>query len=393
VGLLVGAVIGGVVASAVSREMMTATDLVKIVQPVDPNQILTRGMQPADEQAAFVANEVAYLTSPGFADEVAKSSPGGGAHVSVTQDGQSAVVAFKASAPTSDVAREAVDAAVKAYSDHVQKLTTDRVQAALDAVNQAVVDLHDQAVADAARLNEPFDVVVFDDRTRELDGYRVELQAALLRPPGVQVMGSTNGKDAGEHSLRLLGLVGGALLGAMVALTANLLWRSRTRVIASRNQLDRDVSPMPVLEKVVPINERKVADAPTLARTLYSQLPEPRTGVVLVLGASEHSGASAVASLLAAAAREHVEVTVLGVPELKGHKATEVGALLEDAAARGAETIIVDGGSLTSTPQAVDVAALAGLVVVVGRARYDSVSDVETAVNVAEVPTVVVCSR
>src|SRR6476620_4453410 len=94
-GILVGAAIGGLTWHASSASEATA--LVRIYQPIDPDQVMTNTAPSPDSQESYLSGEVTYLTSPGFADAVAKElretipPP-----LSATQQGKSSIVSLSA---------------------------------------------------------------------------------------------------------------------------------------------------------------------------------------------------------------------------------------------------------------------------------------------------------
>lgn len=393
VGVVLGAIIGMLVALSMSANTATATTLVRIDPPVDPNQIITSSPMPADTLQGYLAGEVAYLTSSGFADAVANELGDDDVPVlSAAQQGQAAIIAVSATAPDTAAAQSAVDAALKVYGGHVYDMNKVRVQSALDAVNGAVVRLREQALADAVQTGVPFDETVFNDRTRELDGKRVSLESQIDRAPGIQTVETTVEESAVGASTKLLGGVGGALLGGLAALGATLTWRSRSGVVSSMGQLQREIDPVPVIAPVVSIGKSR--RSLELARALYSQLPQPRTGVILVVGASQGSGTAEVARLLHGAASEHVNATSISVTDLSGKNTAAVNEALDAVnTADGQASIIVDGGSLTGSSQVIDVAERADQILVVARIGHDTLAEVAVATNLSDAPAAVACTR
>lgn len=392
VGVVLGAIIGTLAALSMSANAATATTLVRIDPPVDPNQIITGSPMPADTLQGYLSGEVAYLTSTGFSDAVADRLGGDVPALTATQQGQAAIIAISATAPDAEDAQSAVDAALTVYGGHVYDMNKVRVQSALDAVNGAVVRLREQALADAELMGVPFDEAVFNDRTRDLDGTRVALESQIDRAPAIQTVESTVEESAVGASTRLLGGVGGALLGGLLALAATLAWRSRSGVVASPAQLQREVTPVPVIAPEVSIGKSR--RSLELARALYSQLPAPRTGIILVVGSSDGSGSAEVARLLHGAAGEHVTATSISVADLSGKNTVEVNAALDEVdIADGRGSIIVDGGALTGSSQVVDVAERADLVLVVARIGHDTLAEVAVATNLSDAPAAVACTR
>lgn len=393
VGVVLGAIIGTLVALSITADATTATTQVRIDPPVDPNQILTNSPMPADTLQGYLAGEVAYLTSSGFHDAVAKELGGDASPaLTATQQGQAAIIAIAATEPTPDAAKRTVDVALKVYGGHVYDLNKVRVQSALDAVNGAVVRLRQQAVADAATQSEPFDEAVFNERTKDLDGKRVALESQIDRAPGIQPVETTVAQSSAGQSTKLLGGIGGALLGGLVALGATLVWRSRSHVVSSVGQLQREIDPVPVIAPVVEIGKSR--RSLEVARALYSQLPQPRIGVILVVGATDGSGATEVARLLHAAAGEHVSAGSLGMAELNGKDSAAVKATVDELISSGElGSVIVDGGSLTGSSQVVDIAELADQILVVTRIGHDTLDEVAVTTNLSGAPVAVACTR
>lgn len=392
-GIVLGAIIGTLAALSVTASAATATTQVRIDPPVDPNQIITNSPMPADTLQGYLAGEVAYLSSTGFHDAVADKL--GGADeltLTATQQGQAAIIAISATEPDAPAAQQAVDAALEVYNGHVYDLNKVRVQSALDAVDGAVVRLRQQALADAERLGVPFDEAVFNERTSELDGKRVALESQINRAPGIQTVESTVSESSAGSSTQLLGGIGGGLLGGLLALGAALAWRSRSGVVSSPAQLQREVTPLPVIAPEVNIGKSR--RSLELARALYSQLPQPRTGVILVVGASDGSGSAEVARLLHGAAGEHGAAKSIGIAELTGKDTAAVRTAIDAAiAVEGQISVIVDGGSLTGSSQVIDVAERADQVLVVARIGHDTLAEVGLASNLSAAPVAVACTR
>jgi hypothetical protein len=392
-GVVLGALVGTLVAMSVSANAATATTQVRIDPPIDPNQIITNSPMPADTLQGYLSGEVAYLSSAGFRDAVADElgadeTPA----LTATQQGQASIIAIAATEPDAGAAQQAVDAALKVYGGHVYDLNRVRVQSALDAVNGAVVRLRQQALDDAVRDGMVFDEVVFNDRTRDLDGKRVSLESQIDRAPAIQTIESTVSESGTGSSTQLLGGIGGGLLGGLLAIGAALAWRARSGVISSPAQLQREVTPLPVIAPEITIGKSR--RSLELARALYSQLPQPRTGVILVVGASDGSGSTEVARLLHGAAGEHGAAKSFGVAELAGKDSAAVRSALNAAiSVEGHGSVIVDGGSLTGSSQVIDVAERADQILVVARIGYDTVPEVALATNLSEAPVAVACTR
>jgi hypothetical protein len=397
VGLLVGAVAGGLAAPLVSGGSPTATVVIRIDQPVDANQIVTNSIPSPETQQAYLAGEIVYLSSSGFASAVGNElklpSP---ASLLATQQGQSTLVQITAAEPTADEATAALDTALKVYSGRVQQLASDRTGAAIDAITAVIERVRAETLADAARNDEVLDQHALDDKLRELEQQRLSLQSQQLRAPGIQVIEPITAQAA--QSDPSLPIVGGAMLGGLVALAGTLAWRRRSGVIASVSHVDRQISP--VLLPVVRLGKRAGSYARSelsRARTLYGQLPPPRTGEILVVGASQHSGTEVVAQLLYMGAMEHVSVTAMNVVgEFANLSSAAVRAKLAALPTDEEKTVIIDGGSVASAPQMLAVAERAGQIVVVVRIGRDVATEVEVllhAIQNEDVPITAICTK
>jgi hypothetical protein len=152
-----------------------------------------------------------------------------------------------------------------------------------------------------------------------------------------------------------LGAVGGGLLGGIGALGAALGWRRRVGAIYSPAALAGDVDHL--LQPVVHLGSgagNTQADA-GLARSLFAQLPTPRDGKLLVMGASADSGSTDVARLLDFAAAE-----------------------------QRARATVIDGGSLDTSPGLPEAAQTAQQIIVVVMLERDFADDVQIAAQFAQ---------
>jgi hypothetical protein len=397
VGLLLGALAGGLAAPSVLGEPPSATALIRIDQPVDANQIVTNSFPSPESQQAYLAGEIVYLSSGSFAqavgNELKSAKPPG---LTATQQGQSALVRITTTATSPDQATAALDLAIKIYSGRVQQLASDRTQAAIDAITTVIENFRAAAAADAERNDEVLDRKALEDNLRTLEQQRLSLQSQVQRAPGIQIIEPITAAP-GKTDASLL-IVGGGMLGAMVALTAVLTWRRRSGVIATVAHVDRQVSP--VLLPVVRLGKRAGSygrSEVSRARTLYGQLPAPRTGEILVVGASRYSGTEVVAKLLYMAAMEHVSVTAMNVvSECANLSSAAVRAKLAALPTGAGQTVIVDGGSVATAPQMLAVAERAGQIVVVVRIGRDVAAEVEVllhAIRNEDVSVTAICTK
>ena len=395
-GVVIGAVVGLLGASAVGSNSTTATALVRIDEPIDPNQIMSNSPASPDSQQSYLSGEITYLSSPGFGDSVAgELKQPERPTLSATQRGQSSVVEIAATAPDADAATKAVTAALKIYEAHAQQVARDRGQAAVDAIEAVMKRTTDQANTRAADLNAPVDQAWLDQRLKELDGQQLSLKAQMELPAAVQIVAPPVAQvDRGAVD-PTLGVIGGALVGGALAVGAALTWRNRVGFLMSRVQVQQRVDR--VLSPVIELGLRRQRNL-RAARQLYGQLSGAAPGPIVVIGASGVSGTDAVAKLLAGAAKEHSRTVVLDLANDFGGADREKvrTAVVEAVESGGPKTVIVDGGSVGTSPQVVDIADLATQIVVVVRLGRDVEDDLAVVSELAaahSAPVATVCTR
>ncbi|MEI6253192.1 MAG: hypothetical protein WCP30_10330, partial [Mycobacteriaceae bacterium] len=66
VGVMAGAALGGFALD--TKGPAVAAAIIRVEQPIGPNQIMTGSSQSPDSQQSYISGEIAYLKSPGFAD-------------------------------------------------------------------------------------------------------------------------------------------------------------------------------------------------------------------------------------------------------------------------------------------------------------------------------------
>ena len=137
---------------AARRAESQATALVRIHEPVDPDQIMVGTVPPADSQQSYISGEVTYLTSPGFANTVAKQlNVADPPRLSALQGVQSSVIGVSATNTDPAEAKREVDAALDVYRDHLRRQARERGQAAIDAIDGVLGRLNSSHSASRGR--------------------------------------------------------------------------------------------------------------------------------------------------------------------------------------------------------------------------------------------------
>jgi hypothetical protein len=210
IGVMFGAALG--IALHFANNAAGASALLRIDQPLEPEQVLGGYTPTEDTRQAYISGEIAYLTSGGFDETVAKelnetSTP----DVSASQNGRSSIITVTASAATFPEAERIVNSAIKAYTDHVQQQRNERYQVALQSLDKTIDLLSADAERNATRLGE-------------LQAQRIELEVQAQRPPGIQVDQPPSQTPRGFPGLTL-GAIAGGVFGGLIALAATLRWR------------------------------------------------------------------------------------------------------------------------------------------------------------------------
>ena len=290
----------------ISREQRSeTTSLIRIYQPIDPDQIMTSAAPSPDSQQNYISGEIKYLTSPGFADAVAKQLSETIRHFignSRRQIIDSQPIGYPGDF---EKAQQIVNAALKVYSDHVQQQARERGQAAIYALNEVISRLEAEAKKkNQTRRKPPTRSKTSNPRIQLLDLQRLAIEAQTERPAPIQVVQPPTEMPAKGAPSWSLGAVGGGLIGGLLALAAALAWRKRVGVVTSPPALEGQIEHilLPTV-RLGALTESSDAYA-GLARSLYAQLPAPRSGRILLIGASADSGTEDVAGLIAFAAAE-----------------------------------------------------------------------------------------
>jgi hypothetical protein len=292
-GALIGALLGGLAFGSLSADS-TATAFIRITPPVDFTALAGGAAQttPNDQDVTenYVAGEVSYLAGEGFAQAVGrKLALSGPASIIVSQAGGSSAVTISNSSSSADEARRTVQAAIDIYGQQLAQRADQQLRAILPALDQ-------WQLADAADPARMRDITALRDSIR--------LQAAqasvvvVLQPPTVN--------DPSVDRWLIGALLGGVLGAALVVLL--VMRRSRrsgqpTLVPTVAEAVDG------VLVPSVNIRKPWSSEQASLARTLYTQcVAAVPSRVIVVLGATEDSGTSVVASMFEFAAAERVPV-------------------------------------------------------------------------------------
>jgi hypothetical protein len=396
-GVVLGAVLGLAATLIVGTSTTTATALVRLDEPVDPNAIMSNTPASPESQQLYLSGEITYLSSPGFADAVAAElQRDDRPSIAATQRGQSAVVDIAATAADADSAKGEVDAALKVYSAHTLQINRERVQTAIDAINAVMMRTRAEAADLAAASEVPVDQAWLDQRLVDLDRQQLALRTQLQRSAALQVIepavvevnpGSVDPK---------LAVIGGGLIGGLLALALALGWRNRTGIVVSDDDVkDQGVR---VLTPTFGFENLSRQQQVRVGRQLYSQLSAGLPGLVLVVGASATSGSEVVARLIHQAAAEHTPAETVSVADAFGGMSrdkvhTAVAELIgEDTAS----SLIIDGGSVSASGQLVDVVDVVGTILVVARIGHDVRDDVAVAVQLASTSSAAVaavCTR
>ena len=374
-GMLLGAVTGALTFDASNPNEATA--MIRIYQPIDPNQIMTGANSSPDLLQDYISGEITYLASPGFAAGVAKQlNETVPAHITATQDVQSTLITLSSAQSDAAESLRTVDGALTVYGNHLLQQAHERGQAAMDALDRVIAPLQQAAAAgdpDGARGANPgtdsANGVPQDDvqtRVQQLKAQRLAIEVQTARSAGVQVVSAPALAPVNGAPDWSLGAVGGGVLGGVLALAAVLAWRRRTGLITSVPALESQLEHVLLPTIQIGTLDESSDEYEQLARSLYAQLPAPRTGTILLVGASVDSGTDEVADLLAFAAAEHTSVRVVhllsGIP---------FEPIVSPEVLTSQFTSIIDGGSIDTCPSVPDAATYASQIVIVAMLGRD----------------------
>ncbi|MFC7673084.1 hypothetical protein ACFQWH_08375 [Mycolicibacterium sp. GCM10028919] len=337
IGACVGGLLGGLAFGTLASDT-TATAFLRLKNPADLIAIAGGADQiTPDNQgntATFVAGEIAYLSGEGFSDAVAKKmAMDGPAELNVAQASESAVITLSYSADSSSDAVRTVQTAIDLYREDLER----RADVQLRTILPTLTQWQQRDSSDPLRREQLAQV------RESVELQSVEAATLMVVQPPLPIRPST--------AQWVIGVFLGALLGGSVVMAFLLARRRRS----GRGSLVKTVTDgvdgvlLPAVDLDVPARDDWAEEHRRLARTLYAQCPSPGPSrVVLVIGASESSGAAVVASLLEFAAAE--------------------GKPLADGATR-----VVLGGAVGDSTLSPDVIGSASDIVLVARLDADTV--------------------
>lgn len=289
VGLLIGAVVGGLAFSTLSTAT-TATAFIRITPPVDLTALAGGAQQTTPDigngPKEYVSGEVAYLSGEGFAKAVGDAAGlPGPAPIIVSQAQESAVVSISNRSPTPEQAQRVVQTAIDIYNRTLARAVEDQLQTILPTLEQwqRAGAADGQPVADIAALRQA--VLLQSTQAGHVN---------VVQPPTLADQGM---------SRWLIGAQLGGLLGAAAVI---LILMTRTRRAGHPFLVEQIAQVVDGI--VIPaVNTRRPSDAgpASVARTLYTQCAgavSPYT--IAVLGTSPRSQAPVVAAMLESVAAE-----------------------------------------------------------------------------------------
>lgn len=345
VGLCIGALAGGLAFAAMGQKV-AATAFLRLQDPTDLVAVAGGARQVTpdnqDHTTQFVAGEVAYLSSDGFARAVArKMAKDEPVDLKVIQENGSAVVSVSCSSSSGEEARRTVQAAVDLYAQQLEQRVDRQVRTILPTLAewQSNADADDSRVQTIQRLRDS-----------------VQLQADMMR--NLLVMQPPALSDPGVDPWVVGAVVGGLVGGSCVVAALLLRWRRSgvgtvARVVAG----GADGVLLPAVDLDMPPRDAWSVEQARLASTLYAICrSDSATPVILVVGASASSGASVVAGLLELAVAQSPERPAL-------------------------TTRVVDGGAIGNADLTPDLIESATTVVLVTRLAFDNAATAECGLN------------
>jgi len=355
VGAIVGAIIGGLCFSALGTKS-TASALIRLTPPVELTALATGADRSTPDTEAYVtqyvAGEVAYLSGIGFTRAVGKSlGQSGPANVDVLLEIGSAVIDFSGSADSDADATRLVQAAIDVYGAQVGERSKRQLQTILPALDTW------EAEANAAGDLE---------RVRDIRTVRESIALEAGTPASITVLQAPAVEGASE-SRALLGAVLGALLGACVVPLRQLSQRRKTGRLVAPSDLCAYVDGL--IGPTVDLDHAAHQGQPSpLSRTLLAQCTSAGPNrTVVVIGASQSSGTSVIASLLAAAAAEAGPARTI---RLQDESTSPFGAGEYDG------TLVIDAGALGESWLLSEAVRRATDLIVVARLDVDTVQQV-----------------
>jgi hypothetical protein len=353
IGACIGGLIGGLGFATLASDT-TATAFLRLRNPADLIAIAGGADQiTPDNQgntATFVAGEIAYLSGEGFSEAVAtKMAMDDPAELNIAQASESAVITISYSADSSSDAVRTVQTAIDLYREDLER----RADVQLRTILPTLAQWQQRDTSDPLRREQL-------QHVRE----SVELQSVeaatlmVVQPP------LANRPSSAQW---VIGVFLGALLGGSGVMAVLLARRRRS----GRGSLVKTVTDgadgvlLPAVDLDVPARDDWADDHRRLARTLYAQCPSPGPSrVVVVIGASESSGAPVVASLLEFAAAENQPLADATTP---------LGQHSRSVSETPPATRVVLGGAVGDSTLSPDVIGSATDIVLVARLDADTV--------------------
>jgi uncharacterized protein YcfJ len=345
VGVCIGALAGGLAFAAMGQSV-AATAFLRLQDPTDLVAVAGGARQVTpdsqDHTTQFVAGEVAYLSSDGFARAVArKMAKDEPVDLKVIQENESSVVSMSCSSSSGEEARRTVQTAVDLYAQQLEQRVDRQVRTILPTLSE----WQSGAEADPSRVQTI-------QRLRD----SVQLQADMMR--NLLVMQSPALSDPGVDAWVVGAVVGGLVGGACVVAVLLVRWRRSgvgtvARVVAG----SADGVLLPAVDLDMPPRDAWSTEQARIASTLYAICPASTTSrVILVVGASASSGASVISGLL--------ELAVVQSPERSA-----------------VTTRVVDGGAIGDEALTADLIEAATTVVLVTRLASDDAATAECGLN------------
>ncbi|MGW0036474.1 hypothetical protein [Gordonia sp. NPDC003376] len=306
--MVLGGALGAIV-HASTTATATAETLIQVQPPLDNPQ------WTSDDAHIEVANEVAYLSGPGYHNAVdQRLAQHPGATITATQNGQSAVITLTTTADHADDALWAAGVALEVYTDHLRSQLTSQGEATIAAIRR-VID--SELAVDPTR--ETFEL------RSQMAGVAVQVEAG----PNVTVVQTPTVSSSGGGGGWTVAIALGAVAGGILGLGGALLWRNRRGIVTSTESLlGQGITVLqPEIDTASGDRDPITGAEIRAGRRLLDQLAPGPGGGIAVIGTGPDSGAGRIRTLLVAAigpgtaidATDIVEIGPLGdAPDVVG---------------------------------------------------------------------------